>query len=76
MTQIAVRLPDEVVVGLDRLAGESGSNRSDVVRRALEAYLYRAACERDAAIYAAQPLTESEVALADDPDGWSTTAPW
>lgn len=38
--QIAVKLPDEVVAGLDRLVGDGRyPNRSQVVRRALELLL-------------------------------------
>ena len=49
---------------------------SDVSRRALELYLYRLACERDAAVYERLPLTGAELTLADDLEGWSTTPQW
>src|SRR5205085_11258703 len=48
-TQIAVRLPSEQLDAIDRLVGQLHASRSDVVRRALELYIYRLACEHDAA---------------------------
>lgn len=76
MAQVAVRLPERLVDEIDQAAARSQSTRSDVIRDALEQYLYRLACERDAAMYAQQPLTDSELSLADDPDGWSPTPAW
>lgn len=35
-----------------------------------------AAGERDAELYAEHPMTDEELALADDPEAWSTTGPW
>lgn len=54
-TQIAVRLPDEIVDFIDELVsrGEAGS-RAQVVTRALERERRRRGAERDAAIYAAE----------------------
>jgi Arc/MetJ-type ribon-helix-helix transcriptional regulator len=53
-TQIAVRLPDEVVAFIDDLVahGDAGS-RAQVVSRALERERRRLRAERDAVIYAA-----------------------
>lgn len=51
-------------------------SRSEALRRALELYLYRVACERDADRYAEQPLTEAEVAVGDDPRDWEATPSW
>lgn len=76
MGQVALRLPDQLIEEVDDVAARMQSTRSDVIRRALEQFLYRLACERDAAIYERQPLTDAELALADDPDGWSTTPSW
>jgi Arc/MetJ-type ribon-helix-helix transcriptional regulator len=76
MTQVAVRLPDRLVHEIDDAAERMHATRSDLIRRAVEQYVYRLACERDAVVYERQPLTDSELALADDPDGWSTTAAW
>lgn len=75
-TQIAVRLPDELVARIDALVPASHRSRSDAVRRAIEVYLYRLACERDAEAYARMPQSDGELALADDPQGWAATAPW
>ena len=75
-TQIAVRLPDDLVEGMDRLVGNAGGSRSEIVRRAIAAYLYRDACERDAEVYESTPLTDAELALADDPDAWTPTPSW
>ena len=73
--QIAVRLPDELLERLDRLAAGTES-RSEVVRRAIEAYLYRKACEADAAAYERAPLSDAELSMADDPAGWDATPAW
>lgn len=72
-TRVAVRLPDELVEQLDRAASANDRSRSEVVRRALELYVRRLDCERDATRYAQLPLSDAELALADDPDGWSVT---
>jgi len=75
-TQIAIRLPDELVRQLDDLVPGVHASRSDAVRRSIELYVYRLACEQDAARYAAVPFSDDELALADDPDAWKGTAPW
>ena len=74
--QVAVRLPAEQVEAIDALIGRSHGSRSEVIRRALELYLYRLACEHDAQCYAEIPLTDAELALADDERGWSATPAW
>jgi len=75
-TQIAVRLPDELIRQLDSLVPRTHASRSDVVRRSIELYLYRLACEQDAQRYEQRPLTDEELALADDPEAWSGTPSW
>lgn len=75
-TQIAVRLPTDDLAAVDALVPDRHRSRSDVIRRALELYLYRMACENDAAAYERQPLTDDELALGDDPSAWETTPPW
>jgi Arc/MetJ-type ribon-helix-helix transcriptional regulator len=75
-TQVAVRLPDELVRGIDALVPVTHPSRSEAVRRAIELYLYRLACEHDARQYERLPLTDAELALADDQDAWSDTPPW
>ena len=76
MTQVAVRLPESLVREVDDVAERLQSSRSDLIRKALEQYLYRLACEHDATVYERTPLTEAELTLADDPDGWSPTPQW
>ncbi|MBA3288321.1 MAG: CopG family transcriptional regulator [Acidimicrobiia bacterium] len=75
-TQIAVRLPDDLATRLDQVARATHHSRSEAVRRAIELYVYRLACERDASRYDELPLTDAELALADDPASWSGTPPW
>jgi metal-responsive CopG/Arc/MetJ family transcriptional regulator len=75
-TQVALRIPDELLVRVDRLVGKAHASRSDAIRRAIELYLYRIECERDARAYDRQPLTEGELAMADDPDGWKDAPAW
>lgn len=75
-TQIAVRLPDDLITQLDQAVAAGHRSRSEAVRRAIELYLYRLACERDAQRYEELPLSEAELALADDPEEWSETPTW
>jgi predicted transcriptional regulator len=75
-TQIAIRLPDELVSRLDSLVPAVHETRTDAIRRSVELYLYRLACERDADRYASEPLTDNELAIADDPESWAGTPPW
>ena len=76
MSQVAVRLPDTLIRAVDDAAGRLHSTRSELIRRALELYLYRLASEHDAAVYDQLPLTDTELALADDSEGWSATPQW
>jgi predicted transcriptional regulator len=75
-TQLAIRLPEELIRQLDELVPRRHSTRSEAVRRAIELYLYRLACERDAEIYERFPLTEEEMGQATSPEVWSTLPPW
>ena len=75
-TQVAIRLPDELIRQLDDLVPVTHSSRTEAIRRAVELYLYRLACERDAEIYDRFPLTEEEMAQANSPEVWSTLPPW
>jgi Arc/MetJ-type ribon-helix-helix transcriptional regulator len=75
-TQVAVRLPDELIGRLDALVPDTHPSRSEAVRRAIELYLYRLACERDARRYEQLPLTPAELAMADDLEAWHGTPPW
>lgn len=76
-TQIAVRLPKELVERIDhQLQQASAGSRSELVRRALEDYLYKLACESDAARYDAVPMDAVELTLADSPEGWEPTPAW
>jgi Arc/MetJ-type ribon-helix-helix transcriptional regulator len=74
--QVAVRLPSDQVHAIDALVERGHASRSEVIRRALELYLYRLACEHDARRYAELPLTDTELTLADDEQGWSGTPRW
>jgi Arc/MetJ-type ribon-helix-helix transcriptional regulator len=74
--QVAVRLPEEQVKAIDELAVRRRGSRSEVIRRALDLYLYRLACEHDAQRYEELPLTDTELAFADDERGWSATPAW
>lgn len=75
-TQIAVRLPEELVTQLDALVPGTHESRSDAIRRSIEVYLHRVASEQDALRYEQMPLTDDELALADDPEGWAGTPAW
>lgn len=75
-TQIAVRLPDELVAGLDALVPLTHQTRSSLVRAAIESYVSRLLNERDAAIYERQPLSDAELAMSDEDRSWEATPPW
>lgn len=72
----ADRLPDDLARELDTVVGRLYSTHSTVVRRAVQQYLYRLACERDAVVYEREPLSESDLALTRHPEAWSTTPSW
>jgi metal-responsive CopG/Arc/MetJ family transcriptional regulator len=75
-TQVAVRLPSDQLERLDRVVDALHASRSEVIRRALDVYLYQLECERDARAYERQPLSDAELALADDPEAWRGTPTW
>jgi len=75
-TQIAVRLPDDQLAAIDALVPDQHPSRSEVVRRAVELYLYRLACEHDVVRYQTAPPTDDELALAGDESSWETTPQW
>ena len=75
-SQVAIRLPNELIARLDALVPSTHQTRSEAVRRAIELYLYWLACEQDARQYERFPLTDAELSLADDRDAWSGTPPW
>lgn len=64
-TQIAVRLPDDLVTYVDSLVREQGSSRSAVVTRALHLYQLQLSGERDARILEATGDYEDFDELAD-----------
>lgn len=74
--QLAVRVSRSLVDELDALVPEVHATRAEAVRAAVESYLYRLACERDAQRYAELPLTDDELVLADDEDAWKSTPAW
>lgn len=75
-TQLAIRLSDEQLGEIDRLVPLLHETRSAVVRRAIDMYLYRLACERDAAIYDALPLSDAELSTASDLRNWDAAPKW
>lgn len=75
-TQIAVRLPDDVLSVLDAVAESTQMSRAEIVRRALLRYVARLQAEHDAAIYERMPLTDEEIAFSADPRNWEGLGPW
>ncbi len=75
-TQIAVRLPDDLIARLDELVPHAHPSRSALVRIAIESYISRLLNERDAAIYERRPLSDVELAMADDSRSWEATPSW
>lgn len=74
--QLAVRVPNELVNELDALVPQVHVTRAEAVRAAVESYLYRLACKRDAQRYADTPLDNAEPVLADDLGAWTATPSW
>ena len=74
--QIALRLPEEQLSRIDQIVNTTSSSRSEVIRLAVNDYLYRLACETDAAKYQLNPMTDSELGLADTPNSWDSTPSW
>jgi Arc/MetJ-type ribon-helix-helix transcriptional regulator len=75
-SQVAIRLPDELIAQLDALVPSTHQTRSEAVRRAIELYLYWLACGHDARQYERLPLTDAELSLADDANAWIGTPAW
>lgn len=75
-TPVTLRVPDDLLAQLDALVPAVHPSRSEALRRALELYLYRVACEQDADAYERRPLTEDEVAVGDDACDWEATPSW
>ncbi len=65
--QVPVRLPEELIARLDALVPTTHASRSEAVRRAIELYLYRLACEHDARQCERLPLDDAELSLTDAP---------
>lgn len=75
-TQIAVRLPDELIRRIDDSLAGNHESRSSLIRRAVELYVAWLANEQDAAVYRRVPLSDAELALTDDPASWADAPSW
>ena len=75
-TPVTLRVPDDLLAQLDALVPDVHPSRSEALRRALELYLYRVACEKDAEVYEREPLTEDELSVGDDARDWEATPSW
>jgi hypothetical protein len=71
-----IRIPAELVSRLDALVPRVHADRSDVQRRAVELSLHRLGSEADAARYELVPVSDEELALADDPAAWRGRPAW
>jgi Arc/MetJ-type ribon-helix-helix transcriptional regulator len=79
-TQIAVRIPDELVAFLDEaVKAEGASGRAAIVTRALAREQRRLAAQRDAEIYArlpaGRPAGEKAAEEFDDLADWAASQP-
>ncbi len=78
--QMAIRIEEDQLRGIDATIPGTHHNRSEVIRRAIDLYLYRLACERDAAIYDAIPPDDADyladAEAVDQLSAWSTTPKW
>jgi len=53
--------------------GTHDPDRSAAIRRSIEVYRYRLTADTDVTRYEQQPLTDDELAPADDPAAWAGT---
>jgi hypothetical protein len=60
VTTLSFRADDATAEALEREAARAGRSKSDLLSEALRDYLYKLACERDAAVYDEQPLSDDE----------------
>lgn len=67
-TMLSFRTEEPLAAALDAEAARAGVGRSELLNQALRELLYRLRCERDAEVYAKQPLTSVETT------GWATEA--
>jgi Arc/MetJ-type ribon-helix-helix transcriptional regulator len=75
-TQLAVRISDEQLDEIDKRVPAVHESRSALIRRALELYLFRLACEEDAKVYETQPLTPDELSIGTDVKSWELAPKW
>lgn len=75
-TQLAIRIADDQLAQIDSMVPRVHDSRTELIRRAIELYLYRMACERDARIYAELPLTDSEMSQFETPTDWDAAPAW
>ena len=74
-TQLAFRVSDEQMAAIDRLVPAVHGTRTELIRRAVELYLYRLACEHDAQRYEELPLTDDELVLSTAAN-WASAPAW
>ena len=75
-SQLAVRLDEGLLAAIDRLIPGMHASRSELIRRAIELYVYRIECEREAEIYREQPLSDVEMSIGDDLRNWESAPTW
>ena len=74
-TQLAIRVSDEQIAAIDRLVPAVHGTRTELIRRAIELYLYRLECERDAQRYEEMPLTADELSISAAVN-WASAPAW
>lgn len=82
MTMLGFRVPAADARAAQRWAERRGLDRSELLRRALQAHLAQLAAEEDAAAWERAPLTDAEPAFttiadwgpAEDWEGWADAA--
>ena len=75
-TQLAIRIADDQLAQIDAMVPQVHESRTELIRRAIELYLYRIACEKDARIYESMPLTEAEMSQFEGPADWDQAPAW
>ncbi len=75
-TQLAIRIADDQLAQIDAMVPSVHESRTELIRRAIELYLYRMACERDARIYEELPLTDTETSQFETPTNWEAAPAW
>ncbi len=71
---VQISLPVDLLEKVDQVVAETGTNRSTLIREALEELVWQHWVQRgeqeEAAAFARQPQTQAEIAAGEDAEAW------